>query len=150
PRPQKAERRPAVDRLTTKLRDGPFHQRKSLAEPSSEGVGAAENGRDIREHDDELPGSAELVAPLESPDRQRNVAATEMGETEVDQSQRQGVGMISRFRGPHGSTGVLDGLIEPATLGEHVGQPPGGQSRLDDGSPEALIAQVSLERDVPF
>ena len=58
--------------------------------------------------------------------------------------------MIGRFSDPHGGLGVPDGLVEPAELGEHVGEVGPETRRLDDGRPEALGAQSALERDVPL
>jgi len=83
PRPQKNERRPAVNLPTTELCDGPLRQRQRLVEPTAEGVGAAENRRDVRDQNHELPCSGETVAALESPDRGLKVPATEVGQTEV-------------------------------------------------------------------
>ena len=58
--------------------------------------------------------------------------------------------MIGRFSDPHGGLGLPDGLVEPAELGEHVGEARPRVRRLDGGRPEALVAQVALERDVPL
>jgi hypothetical protein len=45
-----------------------------------------------------------------------------VGETEIDQPLEQREGIIDRFSNPHGGLGVPDGLVEPAELGEHVGE----------------------------
>jgi hypothetical protein len=58
--------------------------------------------------------------------------------------------MIGRLRGPHGSLGVCDGLIELTTLEEHLGEPCRRNRRRDGGRPNALGAQVALERDIPL
>ena len=58
--------------------------------------------------------------------------------------------MIGRFSDPHGGLGVPDGLVEPAELGEHAGEEGPRGRRRDEGGPEALVAQVALERDVPL
>ena len=50
--------------------------------------------------------------------------------------------MIGRFSDPHGGLGVPDGLVEPAELREHVGEPGPRDRRLDAGRPEALVAEV--------
>ena len=80
--------------------------------------------------------------------RAYEIAATQVGAPEIDQPQVQSEGSIGRFRDPHRSLGVRDGLVEPAKLGEHVGEVGPRERRLDGGRPEALGAQVALERDV--
>ena len=94
-----------------------------LVSPAGEGVGGAEGRGDDRCPDDELPRSAEVEAPLEDPGRAREIPATEVGAPETEQPEVQRVGMIGRFSDPHGGLGVPDGLVEPAELGEHVGEP---------------------------
>ena len=39
--------------------------------------------------------------------------------------------MIGRFSDPHGGLGLPDGLIEPAELGEHIGELHPRARRLD-------------------
>jgi len=55
--------------------------------------------------------------------------------------------MIGRFSDAHSGLRVLDGLVEPAELGEHVGEAGPRRRRLDEGRSKALVAQVALERD---
>src|SRR5262249_55711220 len=43
-----------------------------------------------------------------------------------------------------------DGLIELTTLGEHLGEPSRRNRGRDRGRPEALGAQIALERDIPL
>ena len=62
------------------------------------------------------------MTPLEDPGPAREVPATEVGEAETEQPEVQREGMIGRLRDPHGGLGVSDGLVEPAELGEHVGE----------------------------
>ena len=135
---------------TAELLDGARHQWERLVSPAGEGVGGAEGRGDELCPDDELPRAAELEAPLEDPGRAREVPATEVSAPETGQPVPQREGMIGRFRDPHGGLGVPDGLVEPAELGEHVGEVGLRERRLDDGRPEALGAQVALERDVPL
>jgi hypothetical protein len=71
-----------------------------------------------------------------------------VGETESEQPEIEREGMIGRFSDLRGGLGVPDGLVEPAQLGEHVGEVGPGERRLDGGRPEALEAEVALERDV--
>jgi hypothetical protein len=73
-----------------------------------------------------------------------------VGKAETAQPEVQRVGMIGHLSDPHGGLGVSDGLVEPAELGEHVGEVGLRERRLDGGRPEALVAQVALERDVPL
>jgi hypothetical protein len=72
-----------------------------------------------------------------------------VGTPELDQPDVQRQGMIGRFSGLHSGLGVPDGLVEPAELGEHVGEPGPRECRLDGGGPDALVPQAALERDVP-
>src|SRR5262249_67937 len=59
--------------------------------------------------------------------------------------------MIGHFSNPHGGFRVLDGLIEPAELGEYVGEVALREHRVDEGRPKAFIAKVAVERnDVPL
>jgi hypothetical protein len=46
-----------------------------------------------------------------------------VGETEIEHPKVQRPVMIGRFSDPHGGFGVPDGLVEPAELGEHIGDP---------------------------
>jgi hypothetical protein len=72
---------------------------------------------------EELPRSAKIEVPLENPDRAREIPATEVGETESEQSVAQRVGMIGLLSDPHRGFGMFDGIIELAELGEHNGEP---------------------------
>jgi hypothetical protein len=65
----------------------------------------------------------EVKSPLEEPGRAREIPATEVGETEGDQSEEQREGMIGLLSDPHGGFSVFDGRIEPAKLWEHLGEP---------------------------
>jgi len=85
PRAQKDERRPEMKLAAAEFLDGIRHQRKRLIGPAGEGVGGAEGRSDDRCPGDELPRSAEVKAPLEDPGRAREIPATEVGETEVEQ-----------------------------------------------------------------
>ena len=122
PRAQKNVRRPGVNLAAAELLDGARDQGERLVSPAGEGVDGAEGRGDVRCPDDELPRSAELETPLEDPGRAREIAATEVGAPEIEQPQVQRKGMIGRFGDPHGGLGVPDGLVEPAELGEHVGE----------------------------
>ena len=147
PRVQQNEGRPVVKRTTTERLDGVGDQRERLVSPAGEGVDGAEGRSDDRCPDDELPRSAAVEAPLEDPGRAWEVPATEVGEAETEQPEIQRQGMIGRFRDPHGGLSVADGLVEPAELGEQVGEVGPRERRLDGGRPKALGAQVALERD---
>ncbi len=133
------------------LLDGARDQRERLVGPAGEGVGGAKGRGDERCPGDDLPRSAEVEAALEDPRRAGEIPAAEVGEPEIGQRvvQREGM-MIGRLGDLHGGLGVPDGLVEPAELGEHVGKPGARDRRLDAGRPEALVAQVALERDVPL
>ena len=150
PRAQKNERRPGVNLATAELLDGARNQRERLVSPAGEGVGGAEGRGEERYPDAELPRAAELETTLQYPGRVREIPATEVGAAESEQPSVQREGMIGRFSGPHGGLGVPDGLGEPAELGERVGEVGPRDRRRDDGYPEALEAQVALERDVPL
>src|SRR6185295_5267419 len=67
-----------------------------------------------------------------------------------EQTPVQREGMIGRFSDAYGGLGVPDSLVELAELGEQVSEERSRERRLDDGRPEALVAQVALERDVPL
>jgi hypothetical protein len=58
--------------------------------------------------------------------------------------------MVGRLGDLKGGLRVSDSLVEPAELGEHVGELGSRERRLDAGRPEALVAQVTLECDVPL
>jgi hypothetical protein len=58
--------------------------------------------------------------------------------------------MIGHLSDLHGDLGVPDGLVEPAELGVHAGEMGPRDRQRDAGRPEALVAQVALERDVPL
>ena len=72
-------------RATAELRDGARDQRERLVSPAGEGVGGAEGRGEEGGRVDELPRSAEVEAPLEDPDRAREIPATEVGEPETEQ-----------------------------------------------------------------
>ena len=146
---QKKYRRPTVNLATTELLDGVSDQRERLVSTAGEGVGSAEGRGDVSPGDD-LPRSAEVEAPLEGLDRAWEIPATQMDVAAIVQPAEQREGMIGRFTDPHGGLGVPDGLVEPAELREHVGEASPRERRLDDVRPEALEAQVALERDVPL
>jgi hypothetical protein len=55
--------------------------------------------------------------------------------------------MIGRLGDAHRRLGVLDGLVEPTELREHVGEIRARERRLDGGRPEALVAKIAVERD---
>src|SRR3989442_13943252 len=150
PRAQKNDRRPDVILATTELLDGASDQRERLVSTAGEGVGDAEGRGDERYRDDDLPRAAEVEAPLEDPGRAREIPTTEVGAAEIEQPEVQRVGMIGGFSDPHGGLGVPDGLVKPAELGEHVGEVGPRVRRLDGDRPEALVARVALERDVPL
>src|SRR5215475_7691105 len=116
PRAQKNERWPDVSLATVELLDGARDQRERLVGAAGEGVGGAEGRGDARYSDDELPRSAEVVAPLENPDRAWQIPTTEEGAAEIEQPEVQRPGMIGRFSDLHRSLGVPDGLVEPAKL----------------------------------
>ena len=123
PRAQKNERRPKVILATTELLDGTRDQRERLISTAGEGVGGAEGCGDERYPDDDLPRPAEVEAPLEDPGRAWEIPATEVGAPEFEQPEVDRPGMISRCSDLHGRLSVPDGLVEPADLGEHVGEP---------------------------
>ena len=149
-RAQNNERRPGVKLATSELLDGARDQRERLVSTAGEAVGDADGCGNVRCPVDELPRPAEVKASLEELDRARKIPATKVGAPELEQSPEQRPGMVRRFSGPHGGIGMPDGLVEPAELGEHVGEAGLRPSRLDAGGPEALVAQVALERDVPL
>jgi hypothetical protein len=112
-----------VPLATAELLDGARDQRERLVSTAGEGVGSAEGRGDERCPDDDLPRAAEVEAPLEDPGCAREIPATEMGEAEIEQPGEQREGMIGRLSDPHGGLGLPDGLVEPAELGECVGEP---------------------------
>jgi hypothetical protein len=58
--------------------------------------------------------------------------------------------VIGRFCDFHSGLGVPDCFVEPAELGKYVGESASRERRLNGGCTEAFVAQVALERDVPF
>ena len=108
---------------TAELPDGAHDQRECLISPAGECVGGAEGRGGDRSPEGDLPPSAEIEVPREDPDAAREIPATEVGEAEVQQPEVQRVRMIGRFSDLHGGLTALDGLVEPAELGEHVGEP---------------------------
>ncbi len=150
PRAQQDERRPGVIRATAELLNGARHQRARLINPAGKGVGGTEGRGDDLVSEDDLPRAAEVEVPLEDPDRTWEIPATEVAAPETGQPEVQRVRMIGCFSDPHGGLGVSDGLIEPAELGQHVGEEGPRERRLDGGPPKALGAQIALECDVPL
>jgi hypothetical protein len=71
-----------VSRATAELLDGARDQWERLVSPAGEGVGGGEGRGDKLCPEDELPRAAEVVAPLEDPDRAQEIPATEVGEAE--------------------------------------------------------------------
>ena len=102
--------------------DGTHDQRERLISTAGEGVGGAESRGDDRYPVDELPRPAEVEASLEDPGRAWEISAAEVGAAEIEQPVVQRQGMISGFSDPHSRVRVLGGLVEPAELGEHVGE----------------------------
>jgi hypothetical protein len=149
PRVQKNECWPDVNLATAEVLDGARDEREPRVSPAGESVGSTE-GRGGERYKAELPCPADVEAPLEDSGRAREVPATEVGEAEIDQPLAQREGMIGRFSDPHSGLGVPDGLVEPPELGEHVGKAGRRECRLAEGRPEALIAQVALERNIPL
>jgi hypothetical protein len=74
-----------VSRATAELLDGARDQWERLVSPAGEGVGGAEGRGDKLCPEDELPRAAEVVAPLEDPNRAQEIPATEVGEAETAQ-----------------------------------------------------------------
>jgi hypothetical protein len=117
--------------VTAELLDGARDQRERLVSTAGEGVGGAEGRGDERHPEADLPRPAEIQAPLEDLGCAWEIPATEVGAAEIEQSPAQREGMIGRFGDLHGGLGVADGLVEPAELGEHVGEPGPRERRLD-------------------
>src|SRR5262249_44543426 len=86
---QKDQPRRAVNLATAELLDGARDQRERLVSTAGEGVGRAEGRSDDRCRDDELPRSAEVVAPLEDPRRAGEIPAMEVGKAEIEQREVQ-------------------------------------------------------------
>jgi hypothetical protein len=158
PRAQKNERRPGVKLATAELLDGARDQPERLVSSAGEGVGGAE-GRSGGRPDDDLPRSTEVETALKGPGRAWEIPAAEVGAPEIEQPEVQREGMIGRFSDSDGGLGVPDRLVEPAELGEHVGEAGPRGRRRDTTRPselgpgiephhELLVAQVALERDV--
>src|SRR4029450_9018309 len=118
---------------------GPRHQRGRLVSPAGEGVCGAESRRDDRPPAAEPPRSAEVEASLEDPGRAWEIPATELGAAQIEQPDGQREGMIGRSSGLHGGLGVPDGLIEPAELGEDVGEDGPRKRRLEGGRTELRL-----------
>src|SRR5262245_54635121 len=117
---------------------------------ASHGVCGAEGRRDERYRGCDLRCPADVEASFEDLCRPRKISATEVGEAELQQPAVQREEMISRFCDAHGGLGVPNGVIEPADLGENVGEFATRECRRDAEHPEALVAQVALERNVPL
>ncbi len=147
---EKSERRPALILATAGFLDAARHQRDRLVDAAGEGVGGAEGGGNEGNSGHDLRRSAEIESPLEDPDCAWQISPSHDGESETGQRPRQREGMIGRLCGAYGSLAVADGLVESAELGEDFGEVGRRQRRLDGGCPEALVAQVALERGVPF
>src|SRR5262245_33306835 len=135
PGAQKNERWPVVSRLTAELVDAACHQWKRIISTAREAVSGGERRSDERYPDDDLPRSAEVEALFEVPDRAQEMPATEVGKAEVEQPEVHRVGIIGRFCGPYRGLGVRNGLVEPAQLGQHVGEVGPRDRRLDAGRP---------------
>ena|SRR6516165_3879951 len=114
--------RPLVKRTTAELLDGARDERERLVGAAAESVGGAEGRGEDRCPDDELPRATEVVAPLEDRGRAWKIPATEVSKAETEQRVIPREGMIGRFSDLHGRLGVPDGLVEPAELGEHIGE----------------------------
>src|SRR5262249_27378039 len=128
--------------------DGARDQSERLVSSARERVGDAESCRDQSSVRVVINGKVE--AALENMGRAREISATEVGETESDHCEVQREGMIGRLSDPHGGLGVSDGFIEPAELGERLGEPGPRICRMDDGPPKALGPQLALECGVPL
>src|SRR5262249_13985484 len=74
--------------------------------------------------------------------------APEVRVAEIEQPVAQRPGIIDLFSDLHGILGVPDRLVEPAELGERIGEPAPRDRRPDAGCSETLVARVALERDV--
>ena len=122
PRAQQNERRPVVNLTNAELLDGIRDQWERLVSPAAESVGGAEGSGKEWCPDDEMPRAAEVVAPLEDLGRPWDIPPTQVGKAEMEQPVIQREGMIGRFSDLHGRLGVRDGLVEPAELGEHIGE----------------------------
>jgi hypothetical protein len=84
-RAQKNESGPGVKLAMAKLFDRLRDQRERLVNPAGESVSGPEGRGDDRCHDNDLPRSAEVEAPLEVPSRTRQIPTTEVSEAEIEQ-----------------------------------------------------------------
>src|SRR5215831_13601355 len=129
--------------------DGARDQRERLVAPATERVRGREGRGDIR-HEGELPRPAQVEGLFEHASRAWEFSATEEDNSQARQSSGQRERMIDRFGDAYGGLGVRESLIEPAELGEYLGEVGPRERRLDGRRAEALIAEVALQRDVPL
>src|SRR4030095_4044441 len=148
PRAQRDEPLRAGNLASAELLYDASNQRERFVSTAGEGIHGAEGRGGDRYRGDDLPRSAQVEGSLEDPGRAREISATEVGVAMSEQPPVQRDGMGGRFGDAHGGLSVPDGLVEPANLREHVGERGPRDRRLDGGDPEALVAQVTLERDV--
>lgn len=122
PRAEKNKSGPNVLRGMLKLLNRRRDQRDSLVGPASKRVRGAEGCGDERYSDGDLPRSAEFETSREDKHRGREISSTKVGAAEIKQGEVQGEGRFVRLGKLHRRLGVPEGLVEPAELGEHVGE----------------------------
>jgi hypothetical protein len=73
--------------VTADLLDGAHDQRERLISTAGEGMGGPESRGDNRRPGNELPHAGEIEAPLEYTCRVWKIAALEVGQAQIEQSE---------------------------------------------------------------